>query len=333
MKPLRGITILDISRLIPGGFATLLLSDLGARVIKVEQPGLGDYYRAVLKDDGILGAEHVDAIFQGKESVTLDLKSPEGLRVFRKLVQKVDVVVENFRPGVLKKLKIDYPSLKKIKRSIILCSITGFGQKGARSHLAGHDLNFLGLSGLLSRMKDSSGKLVIPDFQITDLAAGMSAASEILAALFYRQKTKKGSHLDVSLQGAGLSLARLYLSKKKNSSGSSVGGDSLRYGVYLSSDGKPLTLAALEPKFWIRFCQIIKKPEWEALDFGLFTEEQRRELEEIFKTKTQAEWVDLGEREDICLFPVVDVNETGIKPSKPAPVLGAHTKKILRWVQ
>jgi len=186
VKPLKGVTVLDISRLLPGGFASLLLGDLGARIIKVEQPGVGDYYRAILKGSPLLG-DQADIINQGKESLTLDLKNPEGRGIFLKLVRKADVVLENFRPGVLKKLSLDYLRLKKINPRVILCSVTGLGQKGPDASLAGHDLNYLGLSGLLSRNRDAGGRMVIPDFQVIDLAAGYDAAFKIAAAQAFKK--------------------------------------------------------------------------------------------------------------------------------------------------
>lgn len=308
---------------------------MGARVIKVEQPGVGDYYRAVLKGEGLLGNGQVQVINQGKESLGLDLKADEGREVFKKLVRKADVVIENFRPGVLKKLKLDYPVLKKINRSLILCSITGLGQKGERRHLAGHDLNYLGLSGLLSRIRDEEGKPVVPDFQIIDLSAGIEAAMKISAALYQRFKTGRGCWIDCAMAKTGYSLARLYAlgSRRGGEDKSVVAGGLIRYGVYRTSDGRWITLAALEPKFWSRFCRTIGRLDWAregAEVFKFLGVERREELKRIFLTKSAAEWVEIGSREDLCLFPVEEVEDLPLKPKKSAPELGAQTSKILR---
>lgn len=313
MKPLAGFTILDISRLLPGGYASLLLVELGARVIKVEQPGVGDYYRALHGSSPLLGNQ-VEIINQGKESLGLDLKSVTGKEIFRKLVRKADVVLESFRPGVLKKLGLDYRPLRRINPRIILCSVTGFGQKGPQKDLAGHDLNFLGLSGLLGRIRAPSGRFVIPDFQVADLAAGYEAAMKINAALVGRSKTKKGSHVDVSMKGAAVSLSRLY------SGPTPLSGGLPRYGVYETADGKSVTLGALEPKFWSKFCGIVGRPETVS----------REELETVFRSKTQAEWSLIGEREDLCLFPVEELPAIEKPRSKPFPPLGQQTAGILR---
>jgi crotonobetainyl-CoA:carnitine CoA-transferase CaiB-like acyl-CoA transferase len=312
LKPLKGVTVIDLSRLLPGGYASLLLSELGARVVKVEQPGVGDYYRAVPGSPALLG-DQVQVINQGKESLGLDLKIPEGREIFEKLVRKADVVLESFRPGVLAKLGLSYSRLKRIRPSILLCSITGFGQKGARARLAGHDLNFLGLSGLAARIRDRAGGLVIPDFQIADLSAGHEAAMRVAAALFERARTKKGARIDVTMEAAAASLARLYFGPTP------LSGDLPRYGIYEASDGAPVTLGALEPKFWSRFCTLIGKPESVT----------REELESVFRSKTSAEWKALGEREDICLFPV---REEPVRkaPRRPFPPLGTRTVSILK---
>ena len=313
MKLLTGVTVLDISRLLPGGYASLLLMDLGARVIKVEQPGIGDYYRGVPGTPALLGNQ-VEVINQGKESLGLDLKADAGKEIFRKLVRKSDVVLESFRPGVLKKLGLDFRALRRINPRIVLCSITGFGQKGPQAQLAGHDLNFLGLSGLLGRVRTPSGQFVIPDFQVADLAAGYEAAMRISAALVERAKTKKGAHVDVSMKGSAASLSRLY------SGPTPLTGELPRYGVYETADAKSVTLGALEPKFWSRFCGAIGKAETVS----------RSELETVFRSKTQGEWSLLGEREDVCLFPVQELSAKDKFRFKPFPPLGQQTAGILR---
>lgn len=286
----------------------MLLAELGARVIKIEEPGVGDYYRAAPGSSALLG-DQVDVINAGKESLGLNLKAPEGREVFLKLVRKADVVLESFRPGVLKKLGLDFAVLKKVRPKIILCSITGFGRNRKKSNLAGHDLNFLAMTGLLSRIRDATGRLVIPDFQIVDLATGYESAMKIAAALAMR---KRGGHLDVSMEGAAASLSRLY------SVPTPLAGSMSRYGVYETSDGGWVTLAALEPKFWTKFCRVISREESVS----------REELQEVFHSKSLEDWRNLGEKEDVCLFPV---NENPSRRLEKAfPALGTHTVSILR---
>lgn len=324
MKSLAMVTILDISRLLPGGYASLLLCEMGARVIKVEQPGVGDYQRAVIP--GGLLPSHTRVIHQGKESLALDLKSKEGREIFLKLVKKSDVVIESFRPHVLDKMGLGFRSLRKIQPKIILCSITGFGQKGPRASLAGHDMNFVGLSGLFHKMRDRSGRPVLPDFQIADMAVGMEAAMKISAALVERQKTKRGQHIDCSMLGAARSWSRFC--EFEDRSPTILGGALVRYGLYETADSKWMTLGALEDKFWKKFCEVIEKPEWYLLNFE---EEKgiRADLENIFKEKTQKEWAELGKKEDICLFPVEE-NPDLTQYSKKTPYVGEQTRKILK---
>lgn len=328
MQTLKGVTVLDISRLLPGGYASLLLVELGARVIKIEQPGVGDYYRAVNPGKPPLGGSQVFVLNQGKESLGLDLKDPHGKEIFKKLVRKADVVIENFRPGTLKNLGLGYPVLKRINPKLILCSITGFGQKGSKSRLAGHDLNYLGLVGLLARVRDGERRMIIPDFQVVDLAAAMEAAVKISAALYARKRTRRGCRVDCSMVDAGLSLARLYSPRLPERP--FLAGGVMRYGIYETMDGKFMTLAALEPKFWARFCEMIGRPEWVKRDSGFeFRDEvKQEELKRIFKTKPRSEWVMLGEKADCCLFPVEE--ERHLPQRKRAPNLGEQTVTILK---
>lgn len=287
-----------------------MLAERGARVVKIEQPGVGDYYRAVPGAPALLG-DQVGVINAGKESLGLDLKAPEGRGILKKLVRSADVVIESFRPGVLDKLGLGYARLRKIRPQVILCSITGFGQKGRSARLAGHDLNFLGLSGLLARIRRPSGGFVIPDFQVVDLATGYEAAMAVAAALASRPR--KGAHLDVSMHAAASSMARLYAGPTP------LDGRLACYGHYETSDGGWVTLGALEPKFWKKFCALVGKDESVS----------REELAAVFRARPSAEWKALGEREDICLFPVCEEPERP-RPEKPFPPLGTHTVSILR---
>lgn len=329
MGPLTGVTVLDISRLLPGGYASLLLLDLGARVIKIEQPGVGDYYRAFKNDSeaDVLGGRQVHLLNHGKESLGLDLKSEDGREIFKKLVSKADAVIESFRPGILKRLKIDYNVLKKVNPRLILCSISGAGQTGPLSHLAAHDLNILGLSGLLLKIRDYSGRPVVPDFQMVDLTVGQTAARLIAAALYARTRTKRGCWIDCSLKETAYAMARLYPPRRR----SLLGGSQMRYGIYETSDGRFVTLAAMEPKFWEKFCRVTGHPEWrhDPLISDKEDPEKREEMRKIFLSKTFEEWKEIGQKEDICLFPVEET-PPHLFEGRVFPRLGFHTDKILR---
>ncbi len=323
MKPLSGITVLDISRLLPGGFASLLLRDQGARVIKVEQPGIGDYYREVFP----IGGRQVHAINQGKETLGLDLKMEAGRDVFKRLVKTCDVVLESFRPGTLRRLKVGYSVLRRIHPRVILCSITGGGQSGSGSHLAGHDLNYLGESGLLLKIRDGSGNPVVPDFQAVDLAAGQDAAMKIAAALFARSKTRKGAWIDCSMQASAHRMASLYPPRQRTF----LGGGLMRYGIYKTSDSHWVSFAPLEPKFWERFCQLLGHPEWGTDPIVTPEDPVKREaVRNYFQSHTLKELTALGHREDLCLFPVQDISEKWFEGLKEFPPLGTHTCRILR---
>ena len=302
----------------------MLLREAGARVIKIEQPGVGDYHRAMIP--GGLLKSHTRVIHQGKESLALDLKSKEGREIFFKLIKKADVVIESFRPGIFDKMGLGFRSLRKVQPKIILCSITGFGQKEVRAHMAGHDMNFVGLSGLFHKMRDRSGRPVLPDFQIADMSVGMEAAMKISAAFVECHKTKKGMHIDCSMLGAARSWSRFCEFEEKEPT--ILGGALVRYDLYETADSRWMTLGALEDKFWKKFYGLIGKPAWESLSPA---EEQkiRPELEKIFKEKTQKEWTVLGEQADVCLFPIEEKPDLTAFSGK-TPEVGEQNKKILK---
>jgi alpha-methylacyl-CoA racemase len=321
------MTVLDISRLLPGGFASLLFSRMGARVIKVEQPGVGDYYRALSGGAEFVALGHFEEIHMGKEFITLDLKSAEGKKKFKKLVRKVDVVIENFRPGVLKRLGLSYHTLKKWKRSIILCSITGSGQTGRYSRLGGHDLNYMALSGLLSMNIDSKGRPKIPDFQVIDLAVGYRSTSLILAALQERRRTGKGSWIDSSMLDVGLEMAALYKAERpRRSKRRKTPLESHpNYQVYQTKDKRYVAFAPLEPKFVRNFGKALKK------DMKAVQKMRSSQLKKLFLSKRFKEWSRLGEKFDFCLSPVLQVHEAcGYARGRRLPKMGRDNDRVFR---
>ncbi len=318
-QPLDGVRILDLSRLLPGGYASQMMADFGADVIKIEEPGTGDYSRLMTPlGPGGLGIAFL-AVNRNKRSVTLNLKSEQGRNIFRTLVKQVDVVLESYRPGVLERLNLGYESLKEINPRIIYCAISGYGQDGPYKLRAGHDLNYVGYAGLLSHNIGSNGEPVMPASQFGDLAGGsFMAVIGILTALLGRAQTGQGRLVDISMTEGALALLPLFTATYLNTGiapqpgRSALDGGLPCYNIYETSDGKHVTLAALEPKFWHTFCTRIDHPE--LLPFHTPTNDAAREegmqaLQTIFKTKTRDEWVSELADLDTCLGPVYGIDE------------------------
>lgn len=299
MAPLEGILVVDLTRHLPGPFASRELLHLGARVVRVEPPG-GDPMRRVAP------AWH-DALNDGKESVTIDLKGDREAGLA--LCAEADVVIEGFRPGVAVRLGVG-PS--DVPESVVYCSITGFGHGGRHEQRAGHDLNYLGWAGVLA---DTAPAL--PPTQIADLGAGsLTAVNRILAALFERQKTGRGTHIVVSLTHEAHSFVAHRL-----------GGDPVPklltgglacYSVYETADERHLTVAALEENFFKRLCELLGSPELIPRQFdGGAQAELAGSLAEIFRRRPLAEWLELFDSEDVCVGPVATLEEGATEFGKP----------------
>jgi len=327
-QPLNGIRILDLSRLLPGAYASQMLADFGADVIKVEEPGSGDYGRFMPpQGPGGLSLYFV-AINRNKRSITLNLKTEQGREIFLRLVRTADVVLESFRPGVMERLGLGYEQLKAVHPGIVYCAISGYGQDGPYRLRAGHDLNYAGYAGLLHYNRGPNGESVMPPTQLGDLAGGSyMAIMGILAAIVGRVQTGEGRKIDVSMTEGVMSLLPLattdYLNtgKAPRPGHSSLDGGLPCYNIYETKDGKHITLAALEPKFWHTFCTHIG--HLELLPFHLPVGPGEREeamdmLRAIFKTKTRDEWVaELGDL-DTCVGPVYSIDEALHDPQAQA---------------
>src|SRR5687768_4309328 len=253
---LRGIRVLDLSRLLPGPFLTMVLADMGADVVKIEDPKLGDYLRAFPPGKGGMSGRFL-AINRGKRSLALDLKSAPARDAFLKMVDMADVVVESFRPGVMDKLGIGYAELAARNPKIIVCSISGFGQTGPYALRAGHDLNYIALAGVLGMTGPAGGPPQMPGVQIADLAGGaLWGATAILGALVGRDRNGKGAHLDISMTEGSLALlaaelGNFFCGAKPTRGTEMLNGAAACYGVYRTKDDRYLAVGALEPKFWI----------------------------------------------------------------------------------
>jgi len=324
MRPLEGITVLDLTRLLPGPYGTMLLGDLGAEVIKVEEPEQGDYARWYPPHINQVGSRHL-LLNRSKKSITLNLKNPEGRAVLLKMVEKgADALIEQFRPGVMDRLGVGYKDLEKVNPRLIYCSLTGFGQDGPYRDLAGHDINYIGIGGILGLTGHQGGPPAIPGIQIADLVAGgLYSVIGILTALMARQKTGRGQFLDISMLDGVVSLipdaASLFFAEGESPRMGErrLTGGLPQYQTYRTKDGKFLAVGALEDKFWANLSRALGKPEW-ARQVPKEREPRTKEIKEdmtrIFLTKTRQEWLDILMKQDTCVTAVHSLEETFSDP-------------------
>lgn len=309
MRPLQGTRILDLSRLLPGPFATLVLADLGATVDKLEDTGGGDYLRHM---PPLAAGESVafQLLNRGKRSGVLDLKRPEAREAFKRLVAGYDVVFDQFRPGVLARLGLGHDALLALNPRLVICALTGYGQTGELSQRAGHDLNYLARSGILGAHGPAGGPPQVPGFQLADVSGGMWCVIAILAALAERARTGKGRVLDIAMTDGVLGYAMMAvggaLAGQEVKRGDEVlTGGIAPYNTYLAKDGHPITLAALEPKFWVAFCNGAGiEADMTALFPGPHQAALKEKLAAVFAGKTRDEWARFGAQHDCCVEPV-----------------------------
>jgi alpha-methylacyl-CoA racemase len=317
--PLEGISVLDLTRLLPGGFCSLLLSDFGADVIKVEDTGAGDYIRAWPPYYEGVDESTRSALFlslnRGKRSIRLDLKSAEGREAFLRAVARADVVLESFRPGVLDRLGVGYEAMRAANAGIVYCAITGYGQDGPNRDRSGHDMNYLGLVGLLGLTGDPDGPPIQAAGQIADIGGGaLMAAFGILAALRERDRSGEGQVVDVSMADGALSwlamvAARYFADGVTPRRGDlELAGAIACYRPYRCADGW-VTLGALEPKFWQAWCRGVGREDLVGQQLAPPGSEAHREVEAIFAQRTREEWRAFASEHDCCLEPVLDLDE------------------------
>lgn len=306
----------------------MLLADMGAEVIKVEEPGLGDYSRWMPPFSGNISAVFA-ALNRNKKSIIVNLKAKEGIRLCQSLAEKVDVVIESFRPGVMKRLSLDYETLKARNPGLIYCSITGYGQSGPYRDFAGHDINYLSYAGISDISGYDEQPPSLSGVQIADLGCGAQpAAIGILSALLSRQKTGEGCYLDISMldnavNWLSIHAASYFATGESPQRGKmALNGLYPSYGFYETKDGKYVALGALEPKFWQRFCKLVERedlihrvgPDKDADKMRPV----RQELETLFKSKTRDEWVKMLKTQEICLAPVNSIEEAVNDPQVTA---------------
>jgi crotonobetainyl-CoA:carnitine CoA-transferase CaiB-like acyl-CoA transferase len=315
---LEGVKIIDLTRLGPGPYCTMLLADMGAEVIKIEAGGGRASQTIESMEDEVAERRRVfNPEGRNKRSIVLNLKMDEAREVFYKLVKDADVVVEEFRPGVLKRLGVDYDTISKINPKVILCSITGYGQDGPYAQLPGHDINYMSVAGAQSMIGPRGGPPVMTFNLIGDYSGGsMQAALGITLALLARERTGRGQHVDISMTDGVVSLMHAEAAGYFDTGRIPTRGDLLViggapfYGVYETKDGKYVTIGALEPWFYSNLCELIERPdllpyEWDITKWDQLSEEFRK----IFKTKDRDEWVELLRTRDVCVAPVYTVDE------------------------
>jgi alpha-methylacyl-CoA racemase len=378
--PLQGIRVLDLSRLLPGGFCSLLLADFGAEVLKVEDTGMGDYIRwAPPYYEGAHDSAK-SALFlslnRNKRSIRIDLKSEHGRELLLRLVRDYDVVLESFRPGVLDRLGVGYERMREVNPGIVYCAITGYGQDGPKRDAAGHDMNYLGLVGLLGltgERDEAGGHPIQAAGQIADIGGGaLMAAFGILAALRERDGSGQGQIVDVSMADGALSwlamVAGRYFAEgiPPQRGRIELAGSLICYRPYECADGW-VSLGALEPKFWQAWCRGVEREDLIELQFHGPGSPAHQQVQDIFKARTRAQWVEFAQQHDCCLEPVLELPEAldselvraramvvqleqpgvaggvrqlgvpikltrtpGAHDQRPGPALGEHTEEVLR---
>ncbi|MFQ5820036.1 MAG: CaiB/BaiF CoA transferase family protein [Candidatus Heimdallarchaeota archaeon] len=316
MTALKSIKVLDLTRLLPGGYCTQLLGDMGADVIKIEQPGIGDYIRWIppyrKKESGLFLA-----INRNKKSMTLNLKATQGQKIFYRLVESADVIIEGYRPGVVKKLGVDYETVKAFNPKVIYCSLSGYGQDGPYQDWVGHDINYIGIGGILG-ITGAAQEPVIPGVQIADLAGGgMLATIAILAALFTRERIGVGQYIDVAMLDGVVSWLSIHAGKYFIDQEIPIRGDmplsggAASYNIYETKDGQLISLGILEKQFWKNLCRVVGREDLEEAPYFELShrEELKGILQEIFLNKNQTEWIKLLNSADVPCGPVNTIDE------------------------
>jgi alpha-methylacyl-CoA racemase len=366
MGPLHGIKVLDLTRLLPGPYATLVLADLGAQVDKIEEP-TGDYARHMppMKDD-------TSGLFLGlnrnKRSAVIDLKTENGVAQLKQLVRQYDVLIESFRPGVMDRLGVGYEVLKKENEKLIYCSISGFGSTGPDAKRAGHDINFIARSGALGYGGDPRGPPSFPGVQMGDIGGSLFSVIGILAAIHERKTAGVGRFVDVSMTECSMSFLHMHLASRMamGSQGTPLqrGREALNggypcYGLYRTKDHRYLAVGSLEPHFFLRLLESIDRAELMdgAYDIGPDGKKTREALESVFSQRNLSEWILHFRSIDVCVEPVLEGDEVfndeqlksrgvfaeafgnqwlltplrmhSIEVAR-APTLGEHTNEILR---
>lgn len=299
---LEGVQVLDLSQYIPGPYASKLMAEQGAEVLKVEVPG-GDPMRYLGVAAGEISPVY-EVLNHAKEVIALDLKSMSGRGKFSELLSRTDVLIEGFRPGALLRLGYSSDVLRDLNPTLIVCHISGFGQTGNDAQRAGHDLGYCARAGLYSQVTEQNPAISFPP--VADHAAALQALAMISAALYQREKTGHGTTLDISIYGAVRDWRYLF---ESNDLCQQLSGSLACYNIYQCSDGRYVTLAALEPKFWQAFCAAVGQADWVARQSEAMPQRLLiAELAGLFSRRTQAQWQQLLAQFDCCFEVIPDVD-------------------------
>ena len=321
-KPLHGVRVLDLTRLLPGPICTLHLGDMGADVIKIEDTGLGDYVRWQ-EPIQVVHSPYFLCLNRNKRSVTLNLRSETGHEIFMSMAKEADVIVEGFRPGVVERLGIGYDAVREINPRIVYCAISGYGQDGPYRLRAGHDVNYCSYAGVTDQIGVADGPPVVPNFQIADvLGGGASAAIGILGALVDAKMNGEGRYVDVSMTDCTLAHAviaftnMLGYERPLERGEGFISGELPCYNIYETSDGRYMSLGALEEKFWFAFCDAVARPDLKEKHIlaGDAAKAAREEVAALFRSQPQSHWIAVGEEHDCCLAPVLTIAESVSNP-------------------
>ena len=361
---LEGVRVLDLTRYIPGPYCAMLLGDLGADVVKVEEPPYGDPTRALPPPVGDDSAAHA-ALNRNKRSLAVNLRTAEGAAVVRRLAARADVLVETFRPGTLARWGLGSDRLLTANPRLVYCSLSGYGAEGAHAARAGHDIDYLALGGFLGGNRDGEGRPVLPTAQVADMAGALVATIGVLAALQARERTGRGQVVEASLLAGVAAVVTVPATRRLAGPDPSdeLTGVHACYRVYRCRDGRHLAVGALEPKFWEALCRAVGLPErigrqWER---GERARDTVAAFERVFATRDRDAWVDALKDVEACVEPVLDLPEafadgpaaallsgptpgreglrtpacpvrlkdTPAMPRRPAPAFGQHTGEIL----
>lgn len=330
-----GITVIDLTRLLPGPLATRHLAEMGATVLKIEGPARdgqedGTRHMGLTRADREAGRPSLTfrALNEGKQLHEIDLRSDAGRARLLELARGADLLVEGFRPGVMERLGLGWETLHALNPRLVVCAITGYGQHNAWSHRAGHDINYIAMAGVLEQIATIDGEVAVPNFQIGDLMGGTQAAvSGMLAALLAAQRSGRGRFVDVSMTHEVHRhhvLARITLEATGRTPAPGrdlLSGGAPCYGVYRCADGRFVAVGALEMKFWAALCEALGHPEWRERHWsrglvpgGADSMALRGAVAAVFASQTMAHWAALFERVDACVTPVLRLDELAAHP-------------------
>lgn len=332
--PLSKIKVLDFAHLLPGELCSTILSDMGMQVTRVEplKPGLGKKLPPIVDGESL----YYWSLHRNKKRLAIDLKRPEGVRLIHRIIEKIDVVVENFRPEVMERLGIGYEQLSKINPKLIFLSISGYGQNSTWSQRPGHDLNFVAESGVLNQHKNPDGSPTLPGILVSDYMSALYGALAVSAQLMERDSTGKGKHIDISMFECSLSTLNilttglLYTGVDPIRGGFNYPAEMPNYTVYKCKDDRYLAVASLEKPFWEKFCALIGREDLKPTVVKPDDNELRTTLEREIAKKTLAEWTEIFDGSDCCVSPVNTLQEALKQlPTKERKLLVNATHPVL----